>query len=422
MVLASSQEMRLTELSDYLDTHEPGKWRNKFANFSLLVVIGHAAHQVRFGNGTIEVSAANANTSSAELTFKITEDDWRQFLRRDAPAGYQSLSAMYQIKKLDIDGEMLLFYRHIMLLEGAFQSLRKKLDPIVTDYPSPIFEPVKGGYIRMNIKGVPHRIYYEEAGEGVPLLCLHTAGADGRQYREVLNDPEITQRYRVIVFDMPLHGKSSPPAGFQKDIYRLTTDLYVDTVMAIKEVLQLEQPIVMGCSIGGRAVLHLSLRHGEQFKAAIGLQSATHAAHRSDANLSVDSPLWRPDVHGGETAGGMMEMLVAPQSPDHHKWETLWHYMQGGPGIFAGDIFYYVVDGDMRNGIAEQIDTKKCPLYLLTGEYDVSATPAMTEELANLVDAQYFEVMEGLGHFPMSENPEKFLAYLKPVLEMVESQ
>jgi hypothetical protein len=104
MVLASSQEMRLTELSDYLDTHEPGKWRNKFANFSLLVVIGHAAHQVRFGNGTIEVSAANANTSSAELTFKITEDDWRQFLRRDAPAGYQSLSAMYQIKKLDIDG------------------------------------------------------------------------------------------------------------------------------------------------------------------------------------------------------------------------------------------------------------------------------------------------------------------------------
>jgi pimeloyl-ACP methyl ester carboxylesterase len=46
----------------------------------------------------------------------------------------------------------------------------------------------------------------------------------------------------------------------------------------------------------------------------------------------------------------------------------------------------------------------------------------MTEELAKLVDAQYFKVMEGLGHFPMSENPEKFLEYLKPVLEMVERQ
>ncbi|MEM7080976.1 MAG: alpha/beta hydrolase [Pseudomonadota bacterium] len=114
--------------------------------------------------------------------------------------------------------------------------------------------------------------------------------------------------------------------------------------------------------------------------------------------------------------------LIAPQSPDHHKWETLWHYMQGGPGIFAGDLNYYVVDGDMRNGIAEQIDTERCPLYLLTGEYDVSATPEMTAELAQQVKAQHFEVMKGVGHFPMSENPEQFLAYLQPVLALVEQQ
>ena len=115
-----------------------------------------------------------------------------------------------------------------------------------------------------------------------------------------------------------------------------------------------------------------------------------------------------------------MEMLIAPQSPLEHKWETLWHYMQGGPGIFAGDIYYYLVDGDMRNGIAEQIDTSECPLYLLTGEYDVSATPAMTQELADLVGAHYFEVMKGLGHFPMSENPELFMSYLSPILEQIE--
>ena len=47
----------------------------------------------------------------------------------------------------------------------------------------------------------------------------------------------------------------------------------------------------------------------------------------------------------------------------------------------------------------------KCPLYLLTGEYDLSATPALTAELARLVKARHFEVMKGLGHFPMSESP-----------------
>jgi pimeloyl-ACP methyl ester carboxylesterase len=57
------------------------------------------------------------------------------------------------------------------------------------------------------------RLYFEEAGQGIPLLCLHTAGSDGRQYRAVLNDPAITKHFRVIAFDMPWHGKSSPPAG-----------------------------------------------------------------------------------------------------------------------------------------------------------------------------------------------------------------
>ena len=56
-----------------------------------------------------------------------------------------------------------------------------------------------------------HRIYFEEAGSGIPLICLHTAGADGRQYRAILNDEAITKDFRVVVFDLPWHGKSSPP-------------------------------------------------------------------------------------------------------------------------------------------------------------------------------------------------------------------
>ena len=45
------------------------------------------------------------------------------------------------------------------------------------------FEPIVGRYMHLDLFGRPHRIYVEEAGEGTPLLCLHTAGSDGRQYR-----------------------------------------------------------------------------------------------------------------------------------------------------------------------------------------------------------------------------------------------
>ena len=52
------------------------------------------------------------------------------------------------------------------------------------------FEPIVGRFFTVSIDGAEHRVYVEEAGKGLPLLCLHTAGADSRQYRHLLNDPE----------------------------------------------------------------------------------------------------------------------------------------------------------------------------------------------------------------------------------------
>ena len=49
----------------------------------------------------------------------------------------------------------------------------------------------------------------------------------------MLNDPAITRHYRVIAFDMPWHGKSSPPAGWEKEEYRLTAESYIDQIMTV---------------------------------------------------------------------------------------------------------------------------------------------------------------------------------------------
>ena len=139
------------------------------------------------------------------------------------------------------------------------------------------FEPVVGRYLKLDLLGKPHRLYVEEAGQGIPLLCLHTAGSDSRQYRAVMNDAGITEKFRVIAFDMPWHGKSSPPAGWHTFEYKLTSKDYIDMILTVCDALSLEQPVVMGCSIGGRIVLHLGLDHPQRFRALIGLQSGAHA-------------------------------------------------------------------------------------------------------------------------------------------------
>ena len=278
---------------------------------------------------------------------------------------------------------------------------------------APVFEPIVGRYLSVPIGGDQCRIYVEEAGSGIPLVCLHTAGADARQFRHLLCDAAVTSRFRVLAFDLPWHGKSYPPAGWQKSEYKLTTERYVETIRAFCAAMRLEQPVVMGCSIGGRIVLQLAHAHGGEFRALIGLESADYQQPWYDTSW-----LHRPDVHGGEVCAALVSGLIAPQSPAEYRHETLWQYMQGGPGIFKGDLYFYRVDSDLRGKLGG-IDTRRCPLYLLTGEYDFSCMPEDTLRTAQAIAGAKVTVMKEVGHFPMSENPAQFRHYLLPVLEEI---
>ncbi|MGA0426240.1 MAG: alpha/beta fold hydrolase, partial [Alphaproteobacteria bacterium] len=80
-------------------------------------------------------------------------------------------------------------------------------------------EPIVGRYVKLKIAGEDYRIYFEEAGEGIPLLCLHTAGAHASQFRHLMCDPEVSKNFRVIAFDLPWHGKSNPPVGWETKEY-----------------------------------------------------------------------------------------------------------------------------------------------------------------------------------------------------------
>jgi pimeloyl-ACP methyl ester carboxylesterase len=211
---------------------------------------------------------------------------------------------------------------------------------------------------------------------------------------------------------MPWHGKSSPPENSQVGHYKLSTESYISQIMSFIDGLELVKPVVMGCSIGGRIILHLAIHFPEKFRALIGLQSAGHIDPYYDISW-----LHRQDVHGGEVCGGIAYGLMAPTSPDNDKFETMWHYMQGGPGIFKGDLFFYKFDGNIGNEI-KKIDNSICPIYLLTGEYDYSATPEETKSLADTIGIEMIK-MKNVGHFPMSENPKEFLKYLHPVLEKI---
>src|SRR5437660_7292439 len=127
--------------------------------------------------------------------------------------------------------------------------------------------------------------------------------------------------------------------------------------------------------------------------------------------------MWHPRV-SNEFKAMLMYGLTSPAAPEALRRETAFVYSQGAPPTFKGDLYYWQTDHDLR-GKADSIDTTKCEVHLLTGEYDWATQPAMSEALAGDIPGATYQTMRGLGHFPMSEDPELFLAYIRPVLEAI---
>ena len=94
------------------------------------------------------------------------------------------------------------------------------------------------------------------------------------------------------------------------------------------------------------------------------------------------------------------------------------NYPKMGTPFKEGDLYFYKIEGDMTDRIGA-IDTNRCPVYILTGEYDYSCTPEDSKDTAANIKGSELVIMKELGHFPMSENPEKFRSYILPVLEKI---
>lgn len=279
------------------------------------------------------------------------------------------------------------------------------------------YADIVGRYAYITVEDVEYRVYIEEAGTGIPVILQHTAGSDGRQWRHLLEDEELTKRFRFIAHDLPYHGKSVPPLSerYWEEEYKLRKEWFMTFIVTLVREMELEQPIFMGCSMGGHLAPDLALYHPGVFRAAIGIEATASSAGVE----SLLKFLWHPQI-SNESKPAMMHTLCSPTAPEPFVRETIWCYSQGAPVVFKGDLNYYVVEHDLTEK-AREIDTSKTALFILNGEYDWSGYAAGGEALAKDIKGASWTFMKGLGHFPMSEDPARFKSYIAPVLDAAAS-
>lgn len=384
--------------------------------------VGARALAVTLRDGVIE--AGDPGEDGAVVALAGDEEVWSRLAAAVPAPGYQDITPALRLG-LRRSGDELTYWQYLPALQRAVELLRDAPAPAV-EHPiaahdrgaTPRFDSPVGRYVHLELDGADHRVYFEEAGSGIPVLLQHTAGSHGVQWRHLFEMPAITEHFRLIAYDLPFHGKSVPPVGrsWWEEPYRLTGEFVRSVPVALAQALGLHRPVFMGCSVGGLLALDLALHHPEVFRAVISLEGAL----RVGGDLDALPGFWHPGV-SNESKARMMQGITSPASPLAYRKETAQTYAAGWPPAFIGDLHYYCVEYDLRERAAS-IDTERVAVHILNGEYDYSATLKHGRDAHDAIAGSTYTEMLGLGHFPMSEDPEAFAAHLLPVLEQIRQQ
>jgi pimeloyl-ACP methyl ester carboxylesterase len=348
-----------------------------------------------------------------DFGFTVPASAWEEFAKSSpAPLHNTAQALVAQFGDSLITGDRVKWAQYAPFVERILACLKPARERGETPQ-LPRKSAIAASYITIDYGEREYRLFYEEAGHGIPMICLHTAGSDSRQYKYLLEDPQLQADFRMIAFDMPWHGRSMPPRGWRSERYENDIDWYLGIIRGFTAAMELpEQPVLVGCSMGGSVALVMSGTHGEEWRAICALEGTLggnpHAPSRRGVwtrHLEVDHSMFLSTWVAG---------LMSPDSPQDLQDEVLWEYAQSGPGVYNGD--GAMVASLQR--IGPTLTEAKCPLYVFSGEYDYSATPALSKAAAEQL-AGHFIPMEGKGHFPMAEDPVGFKRYLMPVLDEI---
>ena len=102
------------------------------------------------------------------------------------------------------------------------------------------------------------RLYYEEAGAGVPMVFVHEFAGEAASWI-----PQVrffARRYRTIAYN----ARGYPPSDVPEDLAAYSQMHAVHDIRGVLDHLQIDRAHIVGLSMGGFATLHFGLTYPER--------------------------------------------------------------------------------------------------------------------------------------------------------------
>ncbi|MBI5627979.1 MAG: alpha/beta fold hydrolase [Candidatus Rokubacteria bacterium] len=107
------------------------------------------------------------------------------------------------------------------------------------------------------------RLYYEAHGEGAPLVLMHGFAGTAESWKPQI--PDLSARYRLILYDARGHWRSESPRS--ADLY--SHEIFADDLQALLDHLEADTAVVGGLSMGGVIALTFYLKYPARVRALI---------------------------------------------------------------------------------------------------------------------------------------------------------
>jgi pimeloyl-ACP methyl ester carboxylesterase len=131
------------------------------------------------------------------------------------------------------------------------------------------------------------KLYYEEAGSGLPIVFVHEFGGDYRSFEPQMR--YFARNYRCVTYS----ARGYPPSEIPADVTRYSQDRAVADILSVMDGLKLARAHIVGVSMGAMACLHFSLRHPDRASAAVlggcgsGAAPGARAAFQHEADITA---------------------------------------------------------------------------------------------------------------------------------------
>jgi pimeloyl-ACP methyl ester carboxylesterase len=244
------------------------------------------------------------------------------------------------------------------------------------------------------------QVAYLDEGAGPPVLLLHAGVNDKRSWRHVVAD--LAPTHRVLVPDRRGYGETT---------YAAEPHDHLDDMLAVLDHAGVDGPVaVVGCSMGGRTALDLTLAHPDRVERLVLIGSACRGA----PDLFPDD---YPESY--REIGHAIDLAEEAGDVDTVNQLEAWLWLDG-PSAREGR-----VEGEARelflamNRIAleaddpgeererpaawDALDRIAVPTLVLVGDLDLEDIALVSEGLAERIPGAGFELLQHTAHLPHLE-------------------